>query len=75
MGGSKLGGEAHVSCMGHLTSRFGNVKPHGKVSGAPIRSIAVCAFSSIVGAIGYDGFVDEEDGHCLRGDRSYSTRL
>ena len=32
---------ASVSCIGHLTRRFGKVSPQGRVIGWEIRSIAV----------------------------------
>ena len=41
IGGSKKGAIASVSCIGHLTRRFGKVNPQGRVIGWPIRSIAV----------------------------------
>ncbi len=52
MGGSKRGGTARVSCMGHLTRRFGRVSPQGKVIGWAINSIAVGLeeLSCIIGA-------------------------
>lgn len=40
MGGSKLGGEARVSCMGHFTRRLGRLRPQGRVRGWEIRSMA-----------------------------------
>lgn len=41
VGGSKNGASAIVSCMGHLTSRFGKVSPHGRVKGSEMSSSAL----------------------------------
>ena len=51
-GGSKNGAWARVSCIGHLTRRFGSVRPHGRVKGRESRSMAVAviwgSFSSVM---------------------------
>lgn len=36
-----MGGEAQVSCIRHLTSQFGRVRPQGSVRGEAVKSIAV----------------------------------
>jgi hypothetical protein len=48
-----VSGFAHVSCIGHLTSRFGRVRPHGSVMDAPMSSIA--DFSTILTRSGKGG--------------------
>lgn len=45
-GGSKSGPCARVSCMGHLTRQLGRVRPHGRVNGWAMMSMAL--FSGIV---------------------------